>query len=321
MTKLTLIASLALSLLAASLPGCSAGTAEGSSPPAAGAAARVDVVTSDAAGFDTHSWYLDTGKEVVVFDAQFTPAQARQVIASIKAKTTSPIRWLVVTHPNPDKFNGAPAFQELGARVVASEATAAAIPAVHAYKKAYFVGAGMFTADSYPAEARVDVTFRGQLSLPLEAGEVTLRELQHPGVSTTQTIAVAPGHLFVGDLVHHRAHAWLEGGIRGGHPAPDLASWSAALDELRPFDGATVHGGRGDSAPVVEAVTAQQGYLRDLDALVKAYVAALPDRAVLQGKDAGAHWKAIRQQAEKKYPDHALSYLIEYGVYGLALSR
>src|SRR5678816_4049427 len=48
--------------------------------------------TSDAAGFDTHSFYYDTGKEVVVFDAQFTPDLARQLIAQIHGETTSPIR-------------------------------------------------------------------------------------------------------------------------------------------------------------------------------------------------------------------------------------
>ena len=77
--------------------------------------------TSDAAGFDTHSFWLDTGREVVVFDAQFTAARAEKLIAEIRSKTSHPIRFVVVTHPNPDKFNGAAAFQasrvgeELGA--------------------------------------------------------------------------------------------------------------------------------------------------------------------------------------------------------------
>jgi glyoxylase-like metal-dependent hydrolase (beta-lactamase superfamily II) len=229
----------------------------------------------------------------------------------------------VVTHPNPDKFNGASAFQAIGAKVVASKATAAAIPGVHAYKKSYFVEvARMFTAETYPRQATLDVTFEGSFTLPLEAGSVRLVELKHAGVSTTQTVAVVAEarSLFVGDLVHHQAHAWLEGGIRDGKPQPDLASWRAALDELTTFAGYTVHGGRGQVTPVEQAVPAQQAYLSALESLVKEYVQALPDRAVLQGASAGEHWKALAGKAQQRFPEHAFPYLIEYGVYGLALS-
>ena len=308
----------ALTALAA--PGCSSPQTEATSPTAE---ARLGVFTSDANGFDTHSWYLDTGREVVVFDSQFTGSLAEQAIASIRSKTSSPIRWVVVTHPNPDKFNGVAAFQAIGAKVIASKATAAAIPGVHAYKRSYFVDvARMFTADAYPKEARIDVTFEGTFQLPLEAGTVRLQELKHAGVSTTQTIAVLEEQkvLVVGDLIHHRAHAWLEGGIRDGKPSPDLASWRAALDELKPFTGYKVHGGRGLVASVEEAIPEQQAYLTAMGELVGAYVRALPDRSVLQGAGAGTHWKALAKNAQERFPEHALPYMIEFGVYGLATS-
>jgi glyoxylase-like metal-dependent hydrolase (beta-lactamase superfamily II) len=269
--------------------------------------------TSDANGFDTHSFWLDTGREVVVFDAQFTEAYANQVIGDIRAKTASPIRWVVVTHPNPDKFNGAIAFQKIGAKVIASEATAGAIPGVHAYKKGYFVNvAHAFTDATYPAEAKIDVTFRGDYELPLEGTtKVRLHELKHAGVSSTQTVAFVPqlDALVVGDLVHHDAHAWLEGGIVDGKPAPDLGSWALALDELRAYGHATVYGGRGEPAKLDEAVSDEKAYLARMDAIVTKYVAehaASNDEA-----------KAIRALAVAAFPDDALPYLIDYGVYGL----
>lgn len=277
--------------------------------------------TSGAAGFDTHSFYLDTGKEVVVFDAQFTPDLAKELIAEIQKKTASPIKYVVVTHPNPDKFNGAPEFQKIGAKVVASEATAAAIPAVHAYKKYYFVNiAKTFTEESYPAEAKVDVTFAGDLELPLEAGKVELHQLAASGVSTTQTVAWIPAQkaLVVGDLVHHGAHAWLEGGIVDGKATPDLASWKKALGELSEYEGATVLGGRGESAPVGEAVKAQIEYLDGMEKLVKEYVDGLGDaKPELATEKAGEHYKKIAQLAAERFPEYDLSYMVEYGVYGL----
>jgi glyoxylase-like metal-dependent hydrolase (beta-lactamase superfamily II) len=277
----------------------------------------VETFTSDTSGFDTHSFWIDTGREVVVFDAQFTPDLANKVIADIRAKTKSPIRFVVVTHPNPDKFNGAPAFQAAGAKVVASESTAKAIGGVHAYKKYFFVNvAKMFTDATYPAQPKIDLTFKGDMDLPLEGPvKVKLHELAHRGVSSTQTVAFVPSHraLFVGDLVHHRTHAWLEGGIVDGKALPDLASWRLALEELRAFDGATVYGGRGPSASVAEAVDEEEAYLARIDALVAKYVADLGQ--------AKADPKQIASLAAKAFPDYAYPYLVEYGVYGLVQQK
>ncbi|MEZ4299943.1 MAG: MBL fold metallo-hydrolase [Polyangiaceae bacterium] len=283
----------------------------------------VGVFTSGPEGFDTHSFYHDTGKEVVVFDAQFTPDLAKKLAAEIQAKTSSPITYVVVTHPNPDKFNGASEFQKMGAKVVASKATAAAMPGVHAYKKYYFVHiAKMFTEESYPAEVKVDVTFEGDYELPLAAGKVELHELGGAGVSSTQTVAWVPAQkaLFVGDLVHHGAHAWLEGGIVEGKATPDLGAWKKTLGELLDYEGATVFGGRGESAKVEVAVEEQIGYLTGMEKLVGEYVAGLGASAKeeLSGEAASGHHKKMAELAASKYPERALPYLVEYGVYGLA---
>ncbi|WP_437288384.1 MBL fold metallo-hydrolase [Sorangium sp. So ce406] len=313
-----LIRAAAVASLAALAAAC---TPEETAEHPAEAPARLGTFTSDTAGFDTHSFYYDTGREVVVFDAQFTGAHARSAIAQIRGETQSPITYVVITHPNPDKFNGASEFQKIGAKVVASRATASAIGAVHAYKKPYFIGVGMFTEETYPPEATVDVTFEGAYDLPLEAGAVALRELDHAGVTTTQTVAIVPsaGALVVGDLVHYRAHAWLEGGLRDGQPSPDLASWRAALDELLEFDGLTVHGGRGAAAPVRAAVEEQKAYLTGMEALVERYVASLGERkSELAGPEAPSHHKKLAELASAEFPDHELAYLVEYGVYGLA---
>lgn len=279
--------------------------------------------TSDANAFDTHSFFYDTGAEVVVFDAQFTEAEAQKALAAIRAKTGNPIRYVVVTHPNPDKFNGAAVFQREGAKVVASEATAAAIPAVHAYKKYFWVNVvKAFTEETYPAQAKVDVTFRGTYALPLEGGaKVELAELKHAGVTTTQTVAYVPGRkaLIVGDLVHHQAHAWLEGGLRDGKPAPDVGAWKAALDELTAWPEATVYGGRGGAAPVTEAVSAQKRYLDGMVTLVSGYVAELGSRkSELCGDAAAPHHAELQKRAAAAFPEYALPYMVGYGVYGLA---
>jgi glyoxylase-like metal-dependent hydrolase (beta-lactamase superfamily II) len=303
-----------------SLPAVNAGN----TPVAEGSA--LGVFTSDAAGFNTQSHWLDTGLEVVVFDAQFTEAGAQAVIASIRAKTKSPIRYLVITHPNPDKFNGAEAFRAIGAKVIASEATKAAIPAVHAYKKYYFVNiAKSFTDATYPKEPTIDFTFNGDYSLPLAgSAQVKLHQLKSSGVAATQTVAFIPAvnSLVVGDLVHSKAHAWLEGPIVAGKPAPNLDAWRNALNELLAYPGATVLGGRGETAKVENAVAEQQAYLTKMDEVVTQYIAALGAKKSELGTDAaGGHYKKITEAAQKAFPGYTLPYMIEYGVYGLVNQR
>ena len=73
----------------------------------------------------------------------------------------------------------------------------------------------MFTEETYPALATVDQTFSGSTTLDLSKGKtVELHELSQPGVSSTQTVAFIPelNALIVGDLVHHKMRARLEGG-------------------------------------------------------------------------------------------------------------
>jgi glyoxylase-like metal-dependent hydrolase (beta-lactamase superfamily II) len=284
---------------------------------------------SGEAGFFTKTYFYDTGSEVVAFDAQFTPELAEAAIASLREQTDNPITYLVITHPNPDKFNGAPAFQAAGATVIASDATAEAIPGVHAYKKAGFIGMGMFTEETYPQQATVDETFTGTHTIELSDGKtVELSELSDPGVSSTQTVAFVPEltALMVGDLVHHQLHAWLEGGIVNGQATPTLDGWVADLQELEERFTAdpepTVYGGRGEAAPLSVAVADQIAYLQKADQIVTDYVAGLGDKkSELSSDKAGEHYAAIQAELEQAFPDYAFPDMISFSVYGLVNSK
>src|SRR5689334_14613759 len=87
-------------------------------------AGTLGVFTSDAKGFDTHTFYYDDGKEVTLIDTQFVPALTAAMVDQVKRKTASPITRVIVTHPNPDKFNGLPYLHKLGIESISSEAVA-----------------------------------------------------------------------------------------------------------------------------------------------------------------------------------------------------
>jgi glyoxylase-like metal-dependent hydrolase (beta-lactamase superfamily II) len=324
-----LAVALTLVFAIAAFPVGRAHAAQGASPVLGSEGGALYTYDSGEAGFFTRTYFYDTGSEVVAFDAQFTPELAGQAIAYLREQTDSPLTYLVLTHPNPDKFNGAQTFQEEGATVVSSEATDAAIPGVHEYKKAGFVGMGMFTEETYPQQATVDETFSGAHTLELEDGKtVELSELSEPGVSSTQTAAFIPelNALIVGDLVHHKLHAWLEGGIVNGQATPTIEGWIADLHELETtFAGEpepTVYGGRGEAAPLSVAVADQIAYREKADQIVTDYIADLGEKkSELSGDTAGQHYAAIQAAFEEAFPDYAFPDMISFSVYGLVNSK
>jgi glyoxylase-like metal-dependent hydrolase (beta-lactamase superfamily II) len=295
------------------------------------AAGTLNVFTSDAAGFNTHSVWYDDGQEVTVVDTQFLPAIAQTMVAEIRRKTKSPITRVIVTHPNPDKFNALSVFHALGAVSIASAKTAAAIAGTDQYKRFYWIQmAKAFTEKSYPSVEAIRKTFAGTDTITLKSGEtITLIELDHPGVSSAQTVVRfdATGDLAVGDLVHTKNHAWLEGGIVDGKPQPDLAGWQNDLQqllELPPRPGAKIYGGRGEFVPVVQAVLEQRAYLVRADEIVNTYLTTLTEQGRTELSDParqGAHYKAIQAQFVAAFPDYAMPDLISYSVYGLIGSK
>jgi glyoxylase-like metal-dependent hydrolase (beta-lactamase superfamily II) len=280
---------------------------------------------SDAAGFDTKSYFLDTGKEVVVFDAQFTPNLADQLINTIRATTKNPITHVVVTHPNPDKFGGLLSFAKLGAKLIASEETKSAMPGVHAYKKAYFVQtAKMFTEESYPQLILPQITFEKSLQLNLSGALIELRELAGVGVSSNQTVAHIPAlnALIVGDLIHPMTHAWLEGGIIQGSPQPALASWKKLLASLPEIysPSTVVYAGRGQQSQLAQSVTDQIKYLEVAESTVKQVIEdSRKANVAVTSESMGVLAKAIQERLENLFPKHELGYLVNHGVYGLVL--
>lgn len=285
---------------------------------------QVYTYQSDGQGFHTKTFFYDNGLEVVVFGAQFTPELAQEALTFLRTKTDSPVSYLVVTHPNPDKFNGAKVFQNEGAKVIASRATYLAMPGVHEYKKYYFVHiAKMFSEDEYPEMPEVDYIFDQEWSLTLSQGDVLeLKELGIAGVSSNQTVGYLPavGGLMVGDLVHHKAHAWLEGGIVDGQAQATLGSWSKCLDLIeKTYSAETViYAGRGEAVSLPLAVKEQKKYLNIVQSSVAEYIQQLGERKEeLLGEKAGEHHQAIEKMLEKRFSEYEISYMIGFGIYGL----
>ena len=290
-------------------------------------AGSLGVFTSGTNGFDTHTFYYDDGEEVTLIDTQFLPSLTEAMVDEVKSKTSSPITRVVVTHANPDKFNGLPYLHALGVESVTSAAVAADMPLVHAYKERFWIDeARAFEPGTYPAFENAKTVFSKSATIALKSGEtLSLFELDNPGVANHQVVVRIDetGDLIVGDLVHTNAHLWLEGGLRQGKPHADLQRWSRAVGELHDLSagkpGAKVYGGRGDFIAVDAAIKEQQRYLTKAQALVTGYITELGARKgeLHDGQKKAAHFQELEKRFAAAFPDYKLPYMVGYSVYGL----
>jgi glyoxylase-like metal-dependent hydrolase (beta-lactamase superfamily II) len=281
---------------------------------------KIYVFESDGNGFNTKTVFYDDGKEVVAFDAQFTESFAQQAIDFLKTKTSNPIKYLVITHPNPDKFNGIPAFKNAGAKVIMSKASATNMEAVHNYKKYYFVEmAKMFTNDTYPKLPSADITFDDRYEIKLaNGGLVVLNELKQSGIATNQTLAYIKSlsALVVGDLVHHKAHAWLEGPIVNGNATYNVTNWISVLKKIQKKypSNVMVYGGRGETGKLSDVIPQQITYLQVAEKITREYLLSISN------DKAKVDYAQLQKIFETSFTSYALGYMINYGAYGIVAS-
>lgn len=288
-------------------------------------ASKIYVYESDANGFNTNTLFYDDGKEVVAFDAQFTVETAQKAIDFIKSKTKNPIKYLVVTHPNPDKFNGIPAFKKEGAKVIMSDLTSRRLKEVHEYKKYYFVNmAKMFTEDTYPKLPSADITFDDQYEIKMaNGGVVLLKELKKNCISANLTVAYLKKEnaLYVGDLVHNKTHAWLEGPVLDGNTNFDKNSWILALETVKNMypKNVIVYGGRGKEEVLSTSIDAEISYLNKANEIVSKYVNGLQG-STLEEKKSNVNYNDLTDIFKTTFPTYAYPYMVTYGAYGVVNS-
>lgn len=283
--------------------------------------------TSDEHGFKTHSVFYDDGEEVIVVDAQFLPSIADQLIDTIRDKTDSPITKVIVTHPNPDKFNGLGRFKELGAEIISSQATADDLPMVHAYKRNFWVNvAGAINAEDYPELTKIDVTYSNKKVLTTKTGEhITLIQLPGDAMSSDHTVVLFNDKdaLFVGDLIHNGTHAWLEGPLHNGVPQPNISAWIKTLEQLRDIDAHKVLGGRGDWGDLDNSVEEQIIYLQRVDDIIDEYIQSNENLTteLASTEAAQKHYSLVTDQIGDAFPAYKMPAMVQYSVYALLNQR
>lgn len=255
---------------------------------------RIGQYISSGWSFDTSSFWIEGPEGVVVIDVQFLPSVAAEVIAAAERVTRKKVVAAIVLHANPDKFNGTATFQARGIEVWTAEQVLAPIPEVFARRTEAF--AERYAPD-WPTAVPQPKSFGAATTTLKLAGLELKAHVLGPGCSAAHVVIEWEDHVFVGDLVANKAHAWLEIG--------ETDAWLQRLSEIEAMTPRHVHPGRGRSAGP-ELLTAQREYLQTVIDLVKAEKPTTPPdpAAVLR----------VRAELERKYEGYRFPVFLEIGL-------
>ncbi|MDC0719052.1 MBL fold metallo-hydrolase [Nannocystis bainbridge] len=255
---------------------------------------RIGQYISSGWSFDTSSFWIEGPEGVVVIDVQFLPSIAAEVIAAAERVTRKKVVAAIVLHPNPDKFNGTATFQARGIEVWTSEQVLGLIPEVFARRSEVF--AERYAPD-WPTATPQPRSFGAATTTLKLAGLELKAHVLGPGCSAAHVVIEWEDHVFVGDLVANKAHAWLDLG--------ETAGWLQRLTEIEAMGARSVHPGRGRSGGA-ELVTNQREYLQTVVSLVAAEKPTMPpEPAAIQ---------RVRAELERRYQDYRFPVFLETAV-------
>jgi glyoxylase-like metal-dependent hydrolase (beta-lactamase superfamily II) len=231
-----------------------------------------------------------------VFDAQATPAMARQVIERVRAVTDKPIKYVILSHYHAVRVLGASAYQAQG--ILASQETYRLV--AERGKQDWDSEFGRFPrlfrdAQSIPGLTWPTLAFAKEMTLYLGKREVKLMQLG-AGHTSGDIVAWVPdaGVMFTGDLIEYHSACY----CGDAH----LRAWPQTLNAIRAFDPKAIAPGRGD------ALTGRQTVLEAL-AMTRDFVSTLygvAEMTVAKGRTLKDSFAATREAMDPKFGSFAI---------------
>lgn len=201
----------------------------------------------------SNAGFVIGSEAVAVIDTGGSREAGEALYRAIRARTSLPIRYVILTHMHPDHIYGASVFAEAGATVIGHRSLARALAdRADSYARNY--GARLGARFIGSVAPQVDREVGDEMMLDLGGRQLALRAwpLSHTASDVT-VLDERTGTLFAGDLVFHLHTPALDGSLRG---------WQQSLAALQAMQIAQVVPGHGASVlPAAEAFAPMTRYL------------------------------------------------------------
>jgi cyclase len=259
------------------------------------AVARVEIFGYESThdDYQTCSYYFETARGVVLFDAQFHRSSAEALWDAIQENTSGDITYIVVSHAHPDHWFGLPVFRERSPRatVISSDAVAKEMRETSLARLAL---CHRRYGDECPAglEALVypDVTFTGHATIG--AGDTALELIEY-GASEAPVNVVgwmpASRALFAGDIVFNGQHLYF--------PDRALISWYSILQDFERLDPEVILTGHVDRCGP-KLLHENKRWIATFLGLMAAEVPYGTDMEDVDSLDAEAHARVVKGMRE-----------------------
>jgi len=257
---------------------------------------QIGSYTSSSWGFNTNSYWIEGPDGVILIDTQFLPSATNEAVNIAESVTGKKVVMAIVLHANPDKFNGTAALKARGIKVVSSKQVVSLIPDIDQQRREWFY-------DRYKPD------YPEQLVLPDALWDKT-QEFEAAGlrfkayvirdaVSDAHVLIGLDDHLFVGDLIVNKYHAWMELG--------KSKQWLERLKEIRKFvKPKVIHPGRGYAMNGDVLLNQQEAYLRFINETISRFYTG--------GAITEQDKKDIIKTITDKYSDYGLEYFLNIGI-------
>lgn len=195
--------------------------------------------------YRTCSYYYETDRGVVLFDAQFHRSSAEELWEQIQSNTSGKLVWIVVSHAHPDHWFGLPVFRKhapdaivISSDAVAKEMRDTSVARLALCRRRY----GKECPDGLDALVYPDITFTGQATIG--EGDTRLELLEY-GASEAPVNVVGwmpeQRALFVGDIVFNGQHLYF--------PDRALINWYSILQDFERLGPEVILTGHMDRCP------------------------------------------------------------------------
>ena len=231
-----------------------------------------------------------------VFDAQATPAMARQVIERVRVVTDKPIKYVILSHYHAVRVLGASAYGAQG--ILASQETHRLV--AERGKQDWDSEFGRFPrlfqdAQSIPGLTWPTLAFKGEMTLYLGKREVKLMQLG-AGHTSGDIVAWVPdaGVMFTGDLIEYHSACY----CGDAH----LRAWPHTLNAIRDFNPKAIAPGRGDALSNRQMVNEALAMTRDFVSTLY----GVAEMTVAKGRTLKDSFAATREAMDPKFGSFAI---------------